>query len=159
MTTSSTRTDPASALPFDLTAPASYRCWVDEHVRFNDLDPVGHANNNAIGVYFESGRLGMHAAMAPQVNLAGHAVVLRQISIDFLAEITFPNRLRIGSRAIRVGRTSWITGAGLFIDDRCHATSTCVSVLINTASRSAVPLPDALRAVLAADIATPSEVA
>jgi hypothetical protein len=32
----------------DPIKPAAYRFWMDEHVRFSDLDPLGHANNNAI---------------------------------------------------------------------------------------------------------------
>lgn len=140
-------------LPFALDDVASYTSWVDEHVRFNDLDPVGHANNNAIGVYFESGRLGMAREVPPEIDMSGVAIVLRQVTIDYLAEITFPNNVRVGSRVVRVGRTSWVTGAGLFINGRCHATSTCVNVLIDTRLRSATPLPEPVRALLLANAA------
>ncbi|MDE1148879.1 MAG: thioesterase family protein [Azospirillaceae bacterium] len=134
--------------PFDLAAPASYRFWADEHVRFNDLDPVGHVNNNAFGVYFESGRVALHRDLRQATSFPGYAVVMRKITIDYLAEITYPNDVRVGTRLIRLGRTSWTTGAALFVGDRCHATSHCVSVLMDVATRRPAPLPDNLRTAL-----------
>ncbi|MEE3626348.1 thioesterase family protein [Nitrospirillum sp. BR 11752] len=134
--------------PFDLAEAASYRFWTDEHVRFNDLDPVGHVNNNAFGVYFESGRVALHHALRARVALRGHAIVMRKITIDYLAEITYPNAVRVGTRVVRLGRTSWTTGSGLFVGDRCHATALSVSVLVDAASHRPTPIPDDLRSAM-----------
>ncbi|ACJ00122.1 acyl-CoA thioesterase [Rhodospirillum centenum] len=132
----------------DLAASGAYRIWVREHVRFADLDPLGHANNNSIGVYFESGRLGLHDAAGLPVLMRGTAVVLARLAIDFRAEIHFPNELRIGVGVLRVGRTSWTTGAGLFVDGRCCATSEAVTVLIDRETRRPIPLPADMRDAL-----------
>ncbi|MEA1677725.1 thioesterase family protein [Nitrospirillum sp. BR 11163] len=138
----------AADLPFDLAAAASYRFWTDERVRFNDLDPVGHVNNNAFGVYFESGRVALHQALRDKARFDGHAIVMRKITIDYLAEITYPNAVRVGTRLARLGRTSWTTASALFVGTRCHATALSVSVLVDAGSHRPAPIPDDLRPVM-----------
>ncbi|WP_119679986.1 acyl-CoA thioesterase [Indioceanicola profundi] len=146
---------PADTGAVQLTDPALYRHWSDEHVRFNDLDPLGHANNNAIGVYFESGRVAFHDAIGLRDNL-DHQFVAARIVIEYKAEIHRPNRLRIGTGVLRIGRTSWTLGSALFIGDRCMATSECVLVLIDTQTRRPVPIPDLARGGLARHLLVPA---
>src|SRR5919112_664081 len=38
--------------------PSFYRHWIEDRVRFADLDPLGHCNNAAIGGFFEAPRVG-----------------------------------------------------------------------------------------------------
>nr|WP_184804545.1 thioesterase family protein [Nitrospirillum iridis] len=139
-------------MPFDLADAASYRFWTDEHVRFNDLDPVGHVNNNAFGVYFESGRVALHQSLRQAADFRRHAIVMRKITIDYLAEITYPSAVRVGTRLVRLGRTSWTTGSALFVttkgESRCHATALSVSVLVDGASHRPIPITDDLRPAL-----------
>lgn len=151
----------ATAVP--LSDPSIYRHWTDEHVRFNDLDPLGHANNNAIGVYFESGRVEFHDAIGLRDTME-HQFVAARIATDFRAEVHRPNRLRVGIGVLRVGRTSWTVGCGLFIVDgegdrqayRCVATSECVLVLIDTTTRRPIPVPDLARDALAGHLLLPA---
>ncbi|MEA1649787.1 thioesterase family protein [Nitrospirillum sp. BR 11164] len=138
----------AAEPPFDLADAGSYRFWTDEHVRFNDLDPVGHVNNNAFGVYFESGRVALHQALRGRARFDRHAIVMRKITLDYLVEITYPNAVRIGTRLVRLGRTSWTTGSGLFVGGRCHATALSVSVLVDVDGHRPTPIPDDLRPVM-----------
>src|SRR6185312_12888906 len=41
--------------------PSFYRHWIEDRVRFADLDPLGHCNNAAIGGFFESSRVALFA--------------------------------------------------------------------------------------------------
>ncbi|HYE51998.1 MAG TPA: thioesterase family protein [Azospirillaceae bacterium] len=132
----------------DPTDPAIYRHWEAEHVRFSDLDPLGHANNNAIGVYMETGRLGFHRAVGAHRHVPGRVFVLARTVVDYRAEVLYPGDLRVGVRLVRVGRTSWTLGTGLFVGDRCAATGEAVIVLIDRETRRPSPLPDALRQAL-----------
>lgn len=115
----------------DLTVPSSYTCWADEHVRFADLDRMGHVNNVATGVYFESGR----AALLMQVGLyeptPARANVVAHISMDYLHEILFPSSLRIGTRVESIGRTSFAIRSGVFVGNRCAATCRAVIVRVD----------------------------
>lgn len=131
------------------TDPAALPFRVAETVRFNDLDSLGHANNNAFGVYFESGRVALHRAVDTAVRAPGTQIVLARIAIDYLAELLYGQTVTVGIGFARLGTTSWTTWSALFADGRCAAVSEAVTVLIDDASRRPVPLPDALRAACA----------
>jgi len=130
------------------TDPAAYRFFEPERVRFDDLDPVGHANNNAIGVYMESGRVAFHRHIGLNRHAHGRVFVLARTAIDFRAEVHFPAELRVGVRLLRIGRTSWTLGTALFDGQICAATGEAVIVLIDKETRKPVALPDAMRLTL-----------
>lgn len=144
---------PPTDLPFDPTDPASYRVWYSDSIRFADLDPLGHVNNNAIGVYFEDARL--HLFTEARLYRDGHAkggqasVVVR-LAIDFLKEIDWPNDIRVGSRVTKVGTSSFGYVQGLFVGDTCHATAETVQVLFDPAARTKVALDAGQKERLAA---------
>lgn len=147
-------TDPADptapAERTDPTDPARYRHWAEEQVRFADLDPLGHVNNNAVGVYFESGRVAFYRATRLHEGTPDRRPVVRRIVIEFLAELHFPAALRVGTRPVRIGRSSITFRQGLFTAGRCVATAETVSVMFDLAARRPVSLSDAQRAALAA---------
>ncbi|HEV7370085.1 thioesterase family protein [Arenibaculum sp.] len=133
----------------DPTDPAAYRFWTEEHVRFADLDPLGHANNNAIGTFFEAARVDLFARSGNPVSGGPLGVVLARITIDFRAELHYGAPIRIGTRVVRFGRTSLDVRSAIFRGDLCAATSEGVCVLIDMEGRRPTPFPDALRARLA----------
>ncbi|WP_404325815.1 acyl-CoA thioesterase [Aerophototrophica crusticola] len=130
----------------DLTSPGAFRFWVPEHVRFSDLDPVGHVNNNAIGVYLETGRLGFHDEAGVPTLCPHGQPVLRSVATEFLAELHRPAGLRVGVGILAVGNTSWTIGSAVFHGDRCIATNRSVLVMIDRQTRRPTPVPDSLRA-------------
>ncbi|HSK41450.1 MAG TPA: thioesterase family protein [Arenibaculum sp.] len=132
----------------DITNPETYRFWIDEHVRFADLDPLGHANNTAIGTYFESARVSLFEQAGDGVTGPDAGVVLARIVIDYRAELRYPARLRIGVRVGRIGTTSVTLESAVFDGARCAASSEAVCVLIDTSARRPTALPEALRARL-----------
>lgn len=121
-------------------SPASYRCWVDEHVRFADLDVLGHVNNKAFLVYAESGRVvfltetRMWDPADPRQN------VIARVEIDYRRELHFPADLRVGVRVIDIGRRSFRLGQGIFKGDVCVATVEAVMVRIDMQTRQPVEL-------------------
>jgi acyl-CoA thioester hydrolase len=149
-------TDPAfQTAPFEPTDRAAYRQWTPERVRFADLDPLGHVNNNAFGVYFETARLGFFdaARLHEEANRGGarnEATVVVRVAIDFRAELGYPADLDIGTRLTRMGKSSFTYVQGLFVGDTCHATCETISVLFDLMTRGTKPLSAAQRARLAA---------
>ncbi|MGQ9368134.1 acyl-CoA thioesterase [Azospirillum sp. ST 5-10] len=131
----------------DLTDPAGYAFWTEERVRFADLDAVGHVNNNAIGVYFEQGRVELlgegFAADVPWT------VVVARTVTEFKAELLYPATVRVGLRVLRFGTTSLTLGCAIFHGDRLVATQEAVSVIVDRKTHRPLPLPDDLRARLA----------
>lgn len=131
-----------------LTDPALYRFWQDERVRFADLDPVGHANNNAVGVYFENARFALLTAAGFYAQAPGGVVVLRRTEYEFVGEIHYPAALRIGLCVTALGTSSIQMAGALFVGETIKATHVAAQVLIDKASRRPLPVPAAARAVL-----------
>ena len=136
---------------FDPTDPASYPHWADERVRYSDTDALGHVNNNAYGVYFETARLHFFRDSGIKLGRTRAAVVVR-ITMNFLRELTWPNDVRIGTRMTRLGGKSFTYAQALFVGDRCHATAETVSAMFDLETRQSFPLPDELRARFASQV-------
>jgi acyl-CoA thioester hydrolase len=128
--------------------PARYRHWADDHVRFSDLDPLGHTNNNAIGEYFENARAALFMEVTPSWPHRDTIFVLARISIDYRHELHMPAELRIGTCVLGFGRTSMRMASALFFAKTGIAYAETVSVLIEEKSRKPVEIPAELRAVL-----------
>jgi len=129
--------------------PARYKFWTDDHVRFSDLDPLGHVNNNAIGQYFENARALLFQDLTPEWPQGDQIFVLAHIAIDFRAELHMPAQLRIGTLVTRVGRTSASGEYAVFEETkgglRGIATCESVSVLIDMRTRKPAIIPENLR--------------
>jgi acyl-CoA thioester hydrolase len=133
----------------DLTDPAGFHAWADETVRFADLDPLGHANNAAISTYLESARVALFT-QAGALGQGGRSVVIARLTIDFRAELNYADRLRIGTRLLKLGRTSAVLGNGLFRGETCAATAEVVCVIFDLAARRPAEITPDLRQFLEA---------
>jgi acyl-CoA thioester hydrolase len=131
-----------------LTSREEFSFWYEEKLRFSDIDMLGHVNNVAYAALIETGRIafmrdGLRAPLPP-----GALMVMVRIEIDYRAELHYPATVQIGSRLMRVGRTSVVIGSSVFRDELCAATSVTTLVLIDRGSRRPVPIPEDARAGL-----------
>lgn len=126
----------------DAQTRAPYPHWCREQTRFADLDPLGHVNNNAIGVYFETGRLEFFNAAALLDGMRDTATVVVRFTIDFHRELTHPATLDIGTRLVRVGSSSFTYSQAIFHGDVCISTAETVSVLFDLKARTGKALTD-----------------
>lgn len=125
---------------------ASFRHFTQERIRFSDTDMVGHVNNTAYAVYCESGRVDFTSGLEALAD--GRAIVMARITINMRAETYFPGMVDVGTGVMRVGRTSYTLGQGLFVGDTCVATAEGVVVVIDRESRKPVAVPEKMRAAL-----------
>jgi acyl-CoA thioester hydrolase len=132
---------------FDITR---YKHWVDDHVRFSDLDALGHTNNNAIGQFFENARAILFMEVTPKWPYRDQIFVLARIAIDYRHELHMPARLRVGTCVTGFGRTSMRMASTLFHEKTGIAYAETVSVLIEETSRKPVEIPPDLRKLLTA---------
>ncbi len=130
---------------FDPAVPQSYRHWSEERVRYADLDPLGHVNNNALGVYFESARIGFYLAAGLYDEGPAIRSVVARLAIDFRTELRYPATVRIGTRLMRLGRTSFGHRQAIFRDDTCIATAETGSGVFDTGTRRPIPLTEGQR--------------
>lgn len=125
-----------------------YRYWIEETVRFHDLDAYNHVNNNVIGIYFETARMALLEEVHPKGWTTDAHFVLAKNSILFLNELRYPNRIRIGQKLLRLGQTSMTCCSGIFLKDTCIALGETVSVWIGNTSRRPQEIPAALRTAI-----------
>jgi len=132
----------------DRLEPTFYRHWIEDRVRFADLDPLGHCNNAAIGGFFESSRVALFTQAGQPVSGGAFSIPIVRIEIDFRHEILYGARVRVGARVLRLGRTSLTLAGAVFDDNRCAAVTQVVAVLFDLKQRRAVEIPGDLRQAL-----------
>jgi len=132
-----------------LSDPSGYRIWTPEKIRYQDVDRYGHVNNVAFSIYAESGRVDFLEQVLPGSILGeGTVWVIARLITNFLTQVHYPGEVRVGTRALRLGRSSATLGQGLFVSDHCFATAESVVVLIDSEDGRSQAIPDRTRAAL-----------
>ena len=126
-----------------------YKFWHGEQVRFADLDPMGHVNNNSYGVYVEGARVALISSVVPDFWQQPIATVLKAIHIEYHTELRYPNKLDIGVRLVKMGNSSVNTAVGIFSGTTCHATALSTGVIVDRKAMQPIPVPEQLRAAFA----------
>jgi acyl-CoA thioester hydrolase len=116
-----------------------------------DNDVYGHVNNVAYYSYFDTAVNG-YLIEAGALDIAAGPVIglVAQTQCQFFTAVAFPQRLQVGLRVARQGRSSVHFQLGLFADDAplSAAVGSFVHVYVERASRRPVALPEALTAAL-----------
>ncbi len=108
-----------------------------ERVRFNDCDPMGHANNAVYSTYLEEARIGVLGGLGD--------FILARVEIDFRSELRSGEHLQIASRCSHVGAKSFRLDHRLTAGERLVAEATSVLVSYDYERGESVPVPDDLR--------------
>jgi acyl-CoA thioester hydrolase len=119
-----------------------YTLWTYEKLRYADTDRQGHVNNAVFATMLETGRAELLYNPDAPLHSEGCAFVIASLHLDFLAEITWPGKVDIGSRVATVGRSSVTIEQGLFQNGLCAATARTVVVHVNESTRRSQPLSD-----------------
>jgi acyl-CoA thioester hydrolase len=125
--------------------PATYVHDAVVPTRFQDLDPLGHINNVAMGALFETARVRFNHALG-LMRFRGHRWLVAQVKIDYLAEGHHPTDLVIRSGIGDIGTRSWCILAAAFHDGQPIAT--CDVVLVMERQTGANSLPAEFRSAL-----------
>jgi len=108
-----------------------------ERVRFQDCDPMGHANNAVYSTYLEEARIGVLGTLEP--------FILARVEIDFRSQLRAGEEVEIRTRCARVGTKSFQLEHELSADGRVVAEATSVLVSYDYDRGESVPVPDELR--------------
>ncbi len=120
-----------------------------EALRFRDMDPLGHINNSVYATLLEQNRIAFQDQPGGFREARGQAAVLATQTIDFLREMRWPGTVEIRLGIGRLGRSSIQIHQEIMLDGKLIARARCTQVLIDDALRTAVPLTDEQRAMLA----------
>lgn len=134
----------------------TYPLVVSVPSRFQDLDPLGHINNVAIGAFYEEGRGTINRQAFPLEIRKAHnmRMVIADVHIAYLDEAFYPGDLVVASGILRIGGSSYTIGQGLFQNGRCIGASE--SVLVNTDGKKPASIPEEGRKALEALMIKPA---
>jgi len=130
---------------YDLTDPSIYNFWTDVTIRYSDQDELGHVNNVAYAAYVEAGRTFLISHFTDREKYPKLDFLLANVSINYLQECHWPGTMKVGSRLIRLGNKSIVSGYGMFLNDNCHATAESVNVYFDIDTRRSVVPPEDFR--------------
>ncbi len=123
--------------------------------RWADNDHYGHVNNVTYYSYFDTAVNGwLMEATGTDIRELPAIGVVAQTSCQFLGSLSFPDRLRVGLRIARLGRTSITYDLAIFREDgdalELAATGTFVHVYVDDETRKPVEIPDVIRSAATA---------
>ncbi len=114
-----------------------------DKLRYGDTDKLGHVNNAVFSTLLETGRVEMFYAANPGLLDAGADFVIANLNIDYLAELTYPGEVEIGTRILGVGRSSIQLQQAIFQHGKCAARAQAVIVQMDKTSRRSTPFSPA----------------
>ena len=128
---------------------AGFRTFRPMPLRWGDIDRYGHANNVAYLAWFDTAVNDLYSEVGFLANTDPHFLVA-ETGCRFFREVTFGDRVAIGVRAARLGRTSVTYDLAVFANSEpaARAQGRYVHVLVSDAHGRPVPIEGALRAFL-----------
>lgn len=125
--------------------PAHYPHHDVIQTRFQDLDILGHINNVAMAVLFESARVRFNRALG-LLRPGSHRFLVARVEVNYLAEGSFPDDVAAYHGIGRIGTRSWeILG---MLAQNGTPIATADVTLVMSAATGASELPGELRTVL-----------
>ncbi len=129
-------------------AVTGYRFWCEEKLRNADTDQQGHVNNAIMATLLEAARIELLSAPEIEAIRAATQIVVAKQLILFKKELFFPGAARIGTRCVRVGRTSLDFVQTIQAANGEVATAEATCVLLDRTTRKPTPVPEQLRVYL-----------
>ena len=125
--------------------PASWTFGMRDRVRFGEIDVLGHVNNAAYLPWFENLRIHYFKSYGvADYSDTPPRIVLRNIGIDFKAEVLMNDEYVLTGRTVEMRSSSFTMHFGVYVRGVLTTTSHAVIVLLNP-DNSKRALPDTLR--------------
>ena len=87
-----------------------FPCVKEIVVRFADCDPLGHVNNAKYFTYLEEARFHWFRSVFGEDGFRRHPIILAEARCSFRSAAKPGDRLRVGIRVQRIGRSSFTHG-------------------------------------------------
>lgn len=143
--TSQTMTQQIDETPLDFTF------WINQEVRFRDLDTLKHVNHTVYFIYAEMARLEYYRQVLEMDLMNELAFLMLDIQCRYIVAAEFGDTLRVGFRIDWLKRSS--SGFSFQIvgpDGRLFAEGKGIQVYVDLESRRPQPIPRAMRAKMLA---------
>jgi acyl-CoA thioester hydrolase len=127
-------------------------------VQWGDQDAFGHVNNTIFLRWFEVGRIAYFEQLAILHDAGGRGLgpILASVTCNFRQQVTYPDRVWIGTRVARIGTSSMVVEHGIVSEHqgRSVADGTSIVVYFDYPASRPCPVPDELRRTIDALEAT-----
>lgn len=120
-----------------------------DKLRYGDTDRQGHVNNAVFATFMETGRVELIYNPDDPLLEEGFSFVLAKLDIDYLAEVLWPGTVEIGTRVVKVGRSSVTMQQAVFQAGRLCASAETVVVHFDQATRKSHAFSETQRETLA----------
>ena len=100
-------------------------------IRFRDIDTFGHVNNAVVFTYFETARVRYMIEVGvrpPRANMHSFSFISAHINCNFRLPIFYGQKVEVGSRIIRIKRSSLTLEHRLEADGKLAAEGECILV-------------------------------
>lgn len=124
---------------------AAFRHAVPLQLRFNDIDVLGHVNNNAQLALFDVGKTEFYNALRGQLaDWSRVEAVIVNINCTFMQQIRFTDPMEVRTRVKKIGERSFVLQQILRNTDNGQICSMCESVMVSVdyATKESKPIPE-----------------
>lgn len=113
-------------------------------IRFNDIDAMGHINNNIYLSYFDLGKNAyLEAVKGSGLSWTEGAIVIAHVEMDFLKPVFYRRKVAVDSKVIRLGDKSGTFFQQIRDIENHEVKCTCKSVFVyydaETATSVSIP--------------------
>lgn len=128
--------------------PETFKTSLPIQIRFNDIDALGHINNNVYFSYFDLGKTDYFERIKSSlVSWIEGIVVIAHISIDFFSPIYYKEAITVDTKVIKLGDKSGVCLQQIRSIKTNEIKCRCESVFVtyNPDTQSSMPIPDVWR--------------
>ena len=122
---------------------ATYPDVITVPLRFDDLDINWHVNNAAAVILLQEARARFHTNLSLPKLGEGYRSVIAALSVEYAAEITYPQDIEISTGILRIGTSSFTFAQLIRQNGVTCIYSTCTAVV--SKSQGPAPLPESWR--------------
>jgi acyl-CoA thioester hydrolase len=132
-------TNPLSEYPVVITLP----------LQWGDQDAFGHVNNTVPIRWFESARVAYleQSVMSQMMQAGGIGPILASVTCNYRRQLHYPDRVSIGSRISKIGRSSFIMEHAVYSEklDAIAVDGTSTVVVFDYQANRPTRVPDEIR--------------
>lgn len=119
------------------------------HVRFSDLDVMGHVNNSIYLSYFEIARVHYFAQlMGTEWNWRTAGVVLAKNEVEYIKPILLHHEPHVSVFTERVGSKSFTLSYEIRVEGEIHAKGGSVLVCFDSDKGETILIPEVMKEAL-----------
>lgn len=131
--------------------PETFKATLPVQIRFNDIDALGHINNNIYFSFFDLGKTHYFEVIKPtSVSWIEGMIVLAHIDVDFFSPIYYKEKIVVDTKITKLGDKS-----GVFLqqirsvkNDEVKCRCESVFVTYDADTQSSMRIPNVWRSVI-----------